>query len=164
MYICYNSYSFFFFFRDRNSCPAINNGATLKKLPESKNISKCDTNNSLGWPALPWEFNCDKVPSSTLAKSLATSCDLPGAQVDPKTNPPEQVEKNTLTNRAIPTAKDKARFRRRLDSAANMVFHCRTGLPLTSSPAPVRRALGFGQSISRFEYDSSINSVAAIKR
>lgn len=58
----------------------------------------------------------------------------------------------------IPTALEQAKFRKNLDSAASMVFHSRTGLPLTSSPAPVRR----GKSC--FDFDSSINSVSAIKR
>uniref|UniRef100_A0A1B6DH39 Atos-like conserved domain-containing protein n=1 Tax=Clastoptera arizonana TaxID=38151 RepID=A0A1B6DH39_9HEMI len=58
--------------------------------------------------------------------------------------------------RGVPTALEKAKFRRSLDSAASMVFHWRTGLPLTSSPAPLRRAS------HRFDFDSSINSVSAI--
>lgn len=59
---------------------------------------------------------------------------------------------------AIPSALEQAKFRKSLDSAASMVFHSRTGLPLTSSPAPVRR----GKSC--FDFDSSINSVSAIRR
>lgn len=59
--------------------------------------------------------------------------------------------------RSVPSAQDKAKFRRSLDSAASMVFHCRTGLPLTSSPAPVRRGT------SCFDFDSSLNSVSAIR-
>lgn len=59
----------------------------------------------------------------------------------------------------VPSARDKARFRRSLDSAASMVFHCRTGLPLTSSPAPVRRTT----STTRFDFDSTLNSVSAIR-
>nr|CAD7414599.1 unnamed protein product [Timema poppensis] len=61
-------------------------------------------------------------------------------------------------DRSIPSALDKAKFRRSFDSAASMVFHSRTGLPLTSSPAPVRRGT------SRFDFDSSLNSVSAIRR
>ncbi|XP_008195164.3 atos homolog protein A isoform X1 [Tribolium castaneum] len=57
----------------------------------------------------------------------------------------------------IPSAFEQAKFRKDLDNAASMVFHSRTGLPLTSSPAPVRR----GKSC--FDFDSSINSVSAIK-
>lgn len=58
----------------------------------------------------------------------------------------------------IPSASEQAKFRKDLDHAASMVFHSRTGLPLTSSPAPVRR----GKTC--FDFDSSINSVSAIKR
>lgn len=58
----------------------------------------------------------------------------------------------------VPSQVEQARFRKNLDSAASMVFHSRTGLPLTSSPAPVRR----GKTC--FDFDSSINSVSAIKR
>lgn len=58
----------------------------------------------------------------------------------------------------VPSASEQAKFRKNLDSAASMVFHSRTGLPLTSSPAPVRR----GKSC--FDFDSSITSVSAIKR
>ena len=57
----------------------------------------------------------------------------------------------------IPSASAKAEFRRSLDSATNMVFHSKTGLPLTSSPAPLRKG-------KRFDYDSTLNCVAAIKR
>ncbi|KAG5888004.1 hypothetical protein JTB14_016628 [Gonioctena quinquepunctata] len=57
----------------------------------------------------------------------------------------------------VPSQSEKAKFRKNLDSAASMVFHSRTGLPLTSSPAPVRK----GKSC--FDFDSSINSVSAIK-
>lgn len=65
-------------------------------------------------------------------------------------------EKNGSSN--IPSASEQAKFKKNLDSAASMVFHSRTGLPLTSSPAPVRR----GKSC--FDFDSSINSVSAITR
>lgn len=68
----------------------------------------------------------------------------------------ESEEKNG--SNGIPSALEQAKFRKNLDSAASMVFHSRTGLPLTSSPAPVRR----GKSC--FDFDSSINSVSAIKR
>lgn len=57
----------------------------------------------------------------------------------------------------IPSTSEMDRFRWRLDSAASMVFHTRTGLPLTSSPAPLRK----GKSC--FDYDSSINGVSGIK-
>ncbi|GAB6019251.1 hypothetical protein CHUAL_000854 [Chamberlinius hualienensis] len=56
----------------------------------------------------------------------------------------------------VPSAIDKAKFRRSLDSAASLVFHSRSGLPLTSSPAPLRKG-------TCFDFDSSLTSVAAIK-
>lgn len=56
----------------------------------------------------------------------------------------------------VPSAFEQAKFKKSLDNATCMVFHSRTGLPLTSSPAPVRR----GKSC--FDFDSSINSVSAI--
>ncbi|XP_035205924.1 protein FAM214A-like isoform X2 [Stegodyphus dumicola] len=59
---------------------------------------------------------------------------------------------------AVPSAEKKALFRRSLDSATNLVFHQRSGLPLTSSPAPIRKCG------TRFDFDSSLTSVSAIKR
>ncbi|XP_021920332.1 protein FAM214A isoform X2 [Zootermopsis nevadensis] len=69
----------------------------------------------------------------------------------------ENGESTSLPERPVPSAQDKAKFRRSLDSAASMVFHCRTGLPLTSSPAPVRRGT------TCFDFDSTLNSVSAIR-
>ncbi|KAK3923146.1 Protein FAM214A [Frankliniella fusca] len=74
------------------------------------------------------------------------------------TNDALDAQKDFLNNRQdVPSASERARFRRSFDSAASMVFHTRTGLPLTSSPAPVRRGT------TRFDYDSSLNSVSAIR-
>ncbi|XP_026287167.2 uncharacterized protein LOC113212601 isoform X2 [Frankliniella occidentalis] len=68
------------------------------------------------------------------------------------------MQKDFLNSRQdVPSASERARFRRSFDSAASMVFHTRTGLPLTSSPAPVRRGT------TRFDYDSSLISVSAIR-
>lgn len=58
--------------------------------------------------------------------------------------------------RPIPTLHEKIKFRKSLNSAASMVFHGKTGLPLTSSPAPLRR----GQN--RFDFDSSLVSPAQL--
>ncbi|XP_055951908.1 atos homolog protein A-like isoform X1 [Argiope bruennichi] len=58
----------------------------------------------------------------------------------------------------IPSAEKKAIFRRSLDSATSLVFHKRSGLPLTSSPAPTRK------NGTSFDYDSTLTSVSAIKR
>ncbi|KAL0858994.1 hypothetical protein ABMA27_010851, partial [Loxostege sticticalis] len=57
----------------------------------------------------------------------------------------------------VPSPSEMDRFRWRFDSAASMVFHTKTGLPLTSSPAPLRR----GNNC--FDFDDSINGISGIK-
>ena len=57
----------------------------------------------------------------------------------------------------VPSANKKNAFRKSFDSAASMVFQRRTGLPLTSSPAPMRRGI-------KFDFDSGINTPKDIKR
>ncbi|XP_076241182.1 atos homolog atossa isoform X2 [Calliopsis andreniformis] len=64
-------------------------------------------------------------------------------------------EEDETQDRTVPTAIEQERFRRSLENAASMVFHSRTGLPLTSSPAPLRRGS------CCFDYDSSLNSVSS---
>ncbi|XP_029663913.1 protein FAM214A [Formica exsecta] len=58
-------------------------------------------------------------------------------------------------DKSVPSALEQERFRKSLENAASMVFHSRTGLPLTSSPAPLRRGS------CCFDYDSSLNSVSS---
>ena len=57
----------------------------------------------------------------------------------------------------VPSANKKNAFRKSFDSAASMVFQRRTGLPLTSSPAPMRRGI-------KFDFDSGISTPKDIKR
>ena len=57
----------------------------------------------------------------------------------------------------VPSANKKNAFRKSFDSAASMVFQRRTGLPLTSSPAPMRRGV-------KFDFDSGIATPKDIKR
>jgi len=64
----------------------------------------------------------------------------------------EAVDKN------VPSVLEQEKFRRSLENAASMVFHSRTGLPLTSSPAPLRRGS------CCFDYDSSLNSVSSKRK
>lgn len=102
--------------------------------------------------------NLDVPPKRSHARQKITFDDVDGL-----TNCDKAVEEkaNDVVNGQIvdvPSQVEQARFRKNLDSAASMVFHSRTGLPLTSSPAPVRR----GKTC--FDFDSSINSVSAIKR
>ncbi|CAG0917090.1 unnamed protein product [Notodromas monacha] len=68
------------------------------------------------------------------------------------------VSEARLAKRDVPSRTAQDEFRRSLDSAASLVFHQRTGLPLTSSPAPARRG-----KASDFGFDSSLTSVHAIK-
>ena len=58
----------------------------------------------------------------------------------------------------VPSANKKNAFRKSFDSAASMVFQRRTGLPLTSSPAPLRRG-GI-----KFDFDSGLATPKDIKR
>jgi hypothetical protein len=58
--------------------------------------------------------------------------------------------------RPIPTLSEKIDFLKSLDTAATRLFHRKTGLPLTSSPAPLRK----GQD--RFDFDSSLVSATRI--
>ena len=58
----------------------------------------------------------------------------------------------------VPTPDECASFRQSFDSATSMVFHRRTGLPLTSSPAPLRRGR------DKFDFDDSITSPHDIKK
>ncbi|XP_044008636.1 protein FAM214A [Aphidius gifuensis] len=60
-----------------------------------------------------------------------------------------------INDRNVPSVIEQEKFRRSLENAASMVFHSRTGLPLTSSPAPLRR----GHCC--FDYDSSLNTVSS---
>lgn len=68
------------------------------------------------------------------------------------------VDDEETVDKSVPSALEQERFRRSLENAASMVFHSRTGLPLTSSPAPLRRGS------CCFDYDSSLNSVSSKRR
>ncbi|XP_068621750.1 atos homolog protein A isoform X2 [Battus philenor] len=78
-------------------------------------------------------------------------------------SPKEAVEQDGFkfpepkSENQVPSPTEMDRFRWRFDSATSMVFHSKTGLPLTSSPAPLRR----GNNC--FDFDDSINGVSGIK-
>lgn len=82
---------------------------------------------------------------------------LKNNEIQNEKNVNKTIENSTVVI-DIPSPTDQAKFRKSFDNAASMVFHSKTGLPLTSSPAPVRK----GKKC--FDFDSSINSVSAIKR
>jgi len=73
----------------------------------------------------------------------------------------ERVEKRRAEEEedddSVPSSNKKNAFRKSLNSATSMVFHNRTGLPLTSSPAPMRRGV-------KFDFDSGISNPKDIKR
>lgn len=91
---------------------------------------------------------CSKDSVSNVGKKIR-SCNL-GKDI--------VTDDDETTDKAVPTAIEQERFRRSLENAASMVFHSRTGLPLTSSPAPLRRGS------CCFDYDSSLNSVSSKRR
>ncbi len=70
----------------------------------------------------------------------------------------EDDEEVLHSSSTVPSSTEMDLFRKSFDSAASMVFHRRTGLPLTSSPAPLRKGN------TNFDFDSSINSPHDIKR
>merc|ERR1719494_1088766 len=75
--------------------------------------------------------------------------------------PSERVEKRRVEeeedDESVPSSNKKNAFRKSFNSATSMVFHRRTGLPLTSSPAPMRRGV-------KFDFDSGISNPKDIKR
>lgn len=66
-------------------------------------------------------------------------------------------EPKKVTDNQVPSPTEMDKFRWRFDSAASMVFHTKTGLPLTSSPAPL------GRGNNCFDFDDSINGISGIK-
>lgn len=99
------------------------------------------SNNNLTTPIIPQSgHSSSKLRSNNFKDSIA------------ETGDDETVDKS------VPSALEQERFRRSLENAASMVFHSRTGLPLTSSPAPLRRGS------CCFDYDSSLNSVSSKRK
>ena len=77
--------------------------------------------------------------------------------VDTEPKSKSEKRRNSIEDDTIPSANKKAAFRKSFDSATSMVFHSRNGLPLTSSPAPMRRGI-------KFDFDSGISTPKDIKR
>lgn len=136
--------------------------AILRSGQKSTNGSEASANKSGS------DSPCDKSESdiSNIKRSSSNNCDSQKCKETSRsarqklTFEDDDAKRNGTaeSSSSIPSALEQAKFRKNLDSAASMVFHSRTGLPLTSSPAPVRR----GKSC--FDFDSSINSVSAIRR
>jgi hypothetical protein len=88
--------------------------------------------------------------SSSLAEEEQSGKDQTSEEADEEDKP-----KKSRT-RQVPTLSEKIDFLKSLDTAATKVFHRKTGLPLTSSPAPLRK----GQD--RFDFDSTLVSATRI--
>lgn len=84
------------------------------------------------------------------------STDFGGQDFEGKFCSSLSLSTNVPRTRPIPTLSEKIDFLKSLDTAATRLFHRKTGLPLTSSPAPLRK----GQD--RFDFDSSLVSATRI--
>ena len=80
------------------------------------------------------------------------------SNIEPSKEESYKCPTNINNGISIPTMVQKDNLRKTLNSATSMVFHRNTGLPLSSSPAPLRRGA------HDFGYDSSIDTPNAIKR
>ncbi|XP_066601167.1 atos homolog protein A isoform X2 [Prorops nasuta] len=98
----------------------------------------------------PLSIDCNKIPlqNGFLSSKMRNNNYKNDLDMD-------EDEDETFDKATVPSAIEQERFRRSLENAASMVFHSRTGLPLTSSPAPLRRGS------CCFDYDSTLNSVSS---
>ncbi|XP_037081530.1 protein FAM214A-like [Pollicipes pollicipes] len=80
-----------------------------------------------------------------------------------KDEPQDAVEEQPKET-AVPSPASRAAFRRSLDSATSAVFSQKTGLPLSSSPAPLRRgnAFHFDAALTKVKtFSSALNELTA---
>ncbi|KAG1714550.1 Protein FAM214A [Nymphon striatum] len=143
-----------------NNCINTEPEQSIKGNPLTKNASVQTDPSDLSAINLPTSLPHSKTWSTGLCHlpSNISSVNSSLNQINDKNI--EDSHKNFIQDNkspAIPSENQKAVFRRSLDSATSMVFHNRTCLPLTSSPAPIRRG-------NCFDFDSSLTSVHAIKR
>lgn len=77
-----------------------------------------------------------------------------------------EAKSSQSNNNIVPSGNDMATFRKSLDSATSMVFHRKTGLPLTSSPAPLKRSSKepSGPCGRSFDFDSGLKSPHDIRK
>lgn len=100
------------------------------------------------------------APNQTFAKNKPNPPPIEPASLLPPGRPRKNDSPDLCCEeeKGVPSASEQEQFRRSFENAASMVFHSRTGLPLTSSPAPLRR----GHCC--FDYDSTLNSVSSKRR
>lgn len=123
-----------------------------------ENYAGCDDPATVKWQNRLYSTNQDD--SATIEQREEDDKVVPKLAKDAKSRSNAKdntaiLEEDETLDRVVPTAIEQERFRRSLENAASMVFHSRTGLPLTSSPAPLRRGS------CCFDYDSSLNSVSS---
>eukprot|EP00095_Tigriopus_kingsejongensis_P000275 maker-scaffold329_size204955-snap-gene-1.23 protein:Tk00275 transcript:maker-scaffold329_size204955-snap-gene-1.23-mRNA-1 annotation:"protein fam214a" len=117
----------------------------------SDNIHSIQPDSSESKPLEPLDISFDHEGLSPASDSLATSPTGNDFEFDL-----DETDHGLING--VPSSNQMNYFRQSFDSATSMVFHGRTGLPLTSSPAPLRKGKG------KFEFDSTINSPHDIKR
>lgn len=125
-------------------------------IKSDESVAKTDSNEKFN--EMPSHYSRTQIKSPNILKQLLITKAITNQSIQ-TSNPLNPIETNANNSlHSIPTQAEKAQFRRSLDSATNLVFHRRNGLPLTSSPAPMRK------SGTCFDFDSSLTSVNAIKK
>ncbi len=126
---------------------------TVSDNPDNYRIDPLDL--TLGSPKDGWSDEFDDDEASEEEE------DEEGDDVEDILERPPSSRRSSFSDAAghyVPTPDECVSFRQSFDSATAMVFHKRTGLPLTSSPAPLRRGH------DKFDYDDSITSPLDIKK
>lgn len=130
--------------------------STFKKIKECQNSTKLNGALKLS--------NKEEGNEVTYSQNQPRKVNLTIEQNDYTTsskslnNSRNNEDEDETLEKMVPSALEQERFRRSLENAASMVFHSRTGLPLTSSPAPLRKGS------CCFDFDSSLNSVSSKRR
>ena len=139
--------------RIKENVAPCNTGARMRSYSETCR-SSVKTDDKFGQILQPLDYSFDEFEDSwsVLEESLENLHEYTNS-----VNVGDKRRKSIDEDEAVPSANKKNAFRKSFDSAASMVFQRRTGLPLTSSPAPMRRGI-------KFDFDSGINTPKDIKR
>lgn len=152
------------------------NGSAKRNLPQPKNLLKSLMKRShpVAAEGGTWSTCKQAKPDDSFddrgmevsSSALSSFCSRPDspntllgdAEVALITSSAIRVATTTSSAIDIPTPTEKGgRITPKFVTSRSDVFNCKTGLPLTSSPAPLRKG-------SSFDYDPTLKSVAAIKR
>jgi len=123
--------------------------ARTRSYSEACNLNRKGFDSNQGFRPLDFSFN-DFDDTWSLTAESVESLNNSNLHSDKRRNSSDDDD-------SVPSTNKKNAFRKSFDSAASMVFQRRTGLPLTSSPAPMRRGI-------KFDFDSGINTPKDIKR